>query len=333
MTRTFRSAPAVRANVPLLLALIGPSGGGKTFSAHRLARGIQRVQPGKIFGVDTERKRMCELADRFSFEHVDFEPPYGSLDYRDCIQHCVERGARTVIIDSMSHEHEGVGGCLDAHQTELARRMANRHPDLVDGTAAYDKQADKLSQSCWIKPKADRKKLINYIVTEVPCNVIMCFRAQEKNKIGGGKLIPQGWMPIGPESFWFEMTARFLLLPGANGVPTWRSEFEGEKIAMRLPEQFQGFARGQLTEDVGEKMARWATGSAVGDMTETIAQLESAEDLEALRRIVAGTRNMQWTDEQRVTIKKTLDARQSALKSGVVPGAVEEKKDGIEKQQ
>lgn len=331
MTRVFRSAPAVRANVPLLLALIGPSGSGKTFSAHRLARGIQQVQPGPIFGIDTEGQRMAELADRFTFHRVPFAPPFGSLDYLAAIQHCVSEGARTVIIDSMSHEHEGPGGMLDSAERDLQERVERRLES--DASAKRWKLEQSYKLSSFIKPKADRQKLIQAIL-QLPCNIIMCFRAKEKIEPKPGDSPKHlGWMPIGGDEFWYEMTARCLLLPGCNGTPVWSSENEGERMAMRMPEQFKGILRGQLSEAMGEKMARWASGNAVGDMSETLALLESADDLEALRRIVAGTRNMQWTDDQRATIKKALDARQSALKSGAVPGTTEEKKDGNEKQQ
>jgi ABC-type sulfate/molybdate transport systems ATPase subunit len=53
--RNFEARDAVREHVPLLIGLTGPSGGGKTFSALRLATGIQQVTGGDIYFVDTER--------------------------------------------------------------------------------------------------------------------------------------------------------------------------------------------------------------------------------------------------------------------------------------
>ncbi len=59
MTREdeFEDKPAVLEKVPLLVGLFDPSGRGKTYSALRLARGIQHVNGGEIFLVDTEAKR------------------------------------------------------------------------------------------------------------------------------------------------------------------------------------------------------------------------------------------------------------------------------------
>src|SRR5215471_21060867 len=109
MNRVFVAKPAVRESVPLLIGLMGPSGSGKTFSALRLATGIQKVTGGDIYGIDTEARRMLHYADRFKFKHIQFDAPFGSLDYLACIQQCVRDGAKVIIVDSMSHEHESVG--------------------------------------------------------------------------------------------------------------------------------------------------------------------------------------------------------------------------------
>lgn len=80
MVRTFVDKPAVRDKVPLLIGLAGPSGGGKTFSALRLASGMQRVSGGDVYVVDTESKRALHYADKFKFRHLEFTAPFGPLD-------------------------------------------------------------------------------------------------------------------------------------------------------------------------------------------------------------------------------------------------------------
>ena len=77
MGRTFEDREAVREQVPLLVGLMGPSGGGKTFSALRLATGFQRVSGGDIFVIDTEARRALHYADRFKFRHIAFPAPFG----------------------------------------------------------------------------------------------------------------------------------------------------------------------------------------------------------------------------------------------------------------
>src|SRR5690606_35477146 len=123
VARTFEDRPAVRTATPLLFGLIGPSGSGKTFSALRIASGMQRVIGGDIFLIDTESSRALHYAEKFRFRHVAFTPPFSPLDYLGAIEHCVSKGAKIVIIDSMSHEHEGPGGVLEWHEQEVERLM------------------------------------------------------------------------------------------------------------------------------------------------------------------------------------------------------------------
>ena len=283
MSRTFESKPAVRQSVPLLVGLLGCSGSGKTFSALRLATGIQEVTGGSIFVIDTESRRACHYADRFKFEHVDFKAPFGSLDYLEAIQYCVSKGAGVVVIDSLSHEHEGVGGYLMTQASEVERMAGD---DM--------QKAERVKFSAWIKPAKYRRKLINGIL-QLNTNLVCCFRAKEKLKLESGKNpTALGWMPIAGEEFLYEQTACALLYPGSNGVPTWDPQMPGEKTMRKLPEQFLGMLDDgkAMSEAHGRNLARWAKGdikvdppairpldelSAAGD---TIA----AQGVEALKR-------------------------------------------------
>ena len=252
--RTFEDRPATRDKVPLLVGLMGPSGSGKTFSALRLATGIQQVSGGDIYFIDTEARRGLHYADRFKYRHMEFGAPFGSLDYLAAITHCVKKGAGVVIVDSMSHEHEGPGGVLEQHEQELDR-MAGQD---------YGKR-NSMNLIAWAKPKAARRQLISGLL-QLNCNFVFCFRAKEKakpvKKDGKTTIENQGWMPIAGEEFVYEQTVNCLLLPSSNGIPTWRTEEPGEKAMMKLPEQFRHmFGSGQtLDETIGAAMAEWATG-------------------------------------------------------------------------
>lgn len=259
--RSFTAALAVREQVPLLIGLMGPSGGGKTFSALRLATGIQRISGGDIFMIDTEARRGLHYADQFKFRHVPFEEPFGSLDYLAALRFCVRQGAGVVIVDSMSHEHEGVGGLLDFHEAELTRMAGDN----------YGKR-EAMKMLAWGKPKAARRQLINGLL-QMNTNFIFCFRA--KNTVKPVKVtddqgrsrtevIPQGFMPIAGDEFVFEMTTNMLLLPGANGVPTWQTDNVGERTMMKLPAQFRDLMHTPraLDEQMGMDLATWARGGA-----------------------------------------------------------------------
>jgi ABC-type dipeptide/oligopeptide/nickel transport system ATPase subunit len=312
MARTFDDRPAVREKTPVLVGLVGPSGCGKTFSALRLAAGFQRVTGGETFYIDTEARRALHYAEKFKFRHIAFGAPFSPLDYLDAIEHCVAKGATTIVIDSMSHEHEGPGGVLEMHEAEHKRLGGQESKKLL----------------AWGKPKAARRRLINTIL-QLPCNFIFCFRAKQKLKIERGKdPIPLGWQPIAGEEFIYEMTLKCLLLPGAMGTPTWRSEMPGEAAMIKLPEQFRAlFASSpQLTEDVGQQLAAWAAagapraGGAAEDLVERYAACADPGSFDALE----DERKARWsalTAAQKQALKEASKAAALRVEAASMPPA------------
>lgn len=268
--RTFEDHEAVRAEVPLLIGIMAPSGGGKTFSALRLATGIQSVSGGSIFMIDTESRRGLAYSDKFKFRHIDFKAPFSPMDYLAAIEHCVKQRAKIIIIDSASHEHEGPGGVLEMHDAELQRLGGDMKKTFM----------------AWQKPKSERRRLLNTLL-QMPVHFIFCFRAKEKLKpVQGGQPKEMGFMPIAGEEFVFEMTANCLLLPNSGGVASWISDFVGEKMMMKLPDQFRSILSDKkpLDEEMGKRMALWARG-------ENISAPVPASDLPAAWN--------EWTNEER----------------------------------
>jgi energy-coupling factor transporter ATP-binding protein EcfA2 len=307
--RAFEDKPATRERVPLLVGLMGPSGSGKTYSALRLATGIQRVSGGDIFMVDTESRRSLHYADKFKFRIVEFSPPFGPLDYLAAIEHCVKKGAGVVVVDSMSHEHEGPGGVLEMHGEEIER--------LSRGDSDRAKKMDMLA---WKKPKGERRRMINSLL-QLNSNFVFCFRAKEKLKVLPGKE-PEllGFMPIAGEEFVYEMTAKCVLMPGANGVPTWQSNYPGERTMMKLPGQFRALFMDEkpLSEEHGVSMAQWAAGDSTklgeDELNAALASLEMAPTTEALKTSAGELSSKPWNATQRKQIKSAIETRNNELK-------------------
>lgn len=257
--RVFSMQPAKRERVPLWVGLSGASGCGKTVSALRLATGIQRVAGGEIAYIDTEARRALHYADKFRFQHVPFEAPFGSLDYLTAVQQVAKAGARVIVVDSMSHEHEGVGGMLDFQEREL-ERMAG---------SDWQKR-ERVKMAAWIAPKAARRKLINGLL-QINANFVFCFRAKNTVKPvkvnGKTEIVSQGFIPISGDEFIYEMTMHCMLPPASGGVPQWSSEYGGERQMMKLPMQFRELMSEQkpLDEQLGEALATWAAGGAAPD--------------------------------------------------------------------
>jgi hypothetical protein len=296
VTRNFTHRIATRDKTPLLVGLVGPSSSGKTYSALRLATGFRRVNAGEIFMIDTEAGRALQYADQFQFQHVPFGAPFSPLDYLEVIKYCVDQGATNIVIDSLSHEHEGPGGVLEWHTAEMGGNYAKQ-------------------MLAWAKPKAGRRRLINTIM-QLNVNFIFCFRAKPKLKLPpkgapkGTEPVDLGYMPIGGDEWIYEMTLNTLLLPRANGVPAWHSDKEGEKAVLKLPKQFETIFGGkpQLSEDVGEQLARWAAGtSQTPKMTtaQLIAEYAACSEPSEFRRLEE-SRKVSWSaisKDEKPTVK------------------------------
>jgi len=201
--------------------------------------------------IDTEANRALHYADKFKFQHIPFGAPFGPLDYLSAIEFVVSKGVKVIVVDSMSHEHEGPGGVLEMHDAALDRMAGDDW-----------KRREKCTFAAWIKPKSERRRLINTIL-QLGVSCVFCFRAKEKIAIVKGAEPTQlGWMPIGADEFVYEMTTNILLPPSSGGVPEWMPNEPGSKAIVKRPEQFLSlFAkRKPLDEDTGEAIAKWANG-------------------------------------------------------------------------
>jgi len=89
---------ATKAQAKLKLAIFGPSGAGKTFTALRLASGIG----GSIAVIDTERGSASKYADRFGFDVLELEER-DIKTYVEAISAAGEAGYAVLIIDSLTH--------------------------------------------------------------------------------------------------------------------------------------------------------------------------------------------------------------------------------------
>lgn len=324
----FQLRPAQRSALPLFLGLCGPSGSGKTYSALRLATGVQKVVGGKIAVVDTEAARALHYADTFSFEHVPFVPPFSPDDYWEAISTCVEAGAKTIVIDSMSHEHEGPGGVLEWHEAEV-RRLA----------AQWRTSEANVQFPAWAEPKAARRRLLNNIL-QVQVNLIMCFRAKRKVAMptaeqkaqGQRQPIDLGWMPVAGAEYAYELTALAVLTPGSKGVPDWDVKDPGTEMVVKRPAQFEQILGGgqQLTERMGEAMARWAQGTPVAEPTlgaqaqqllELIGQAQTETLLGPIVESLNQAREAKTLNKaEQAALRKALDAARARLKMAVTAG-------------
>jgi hypothetical protein len=244
----FKIEEAQREGARLVLGLGGISGSGKTFSALQLAWGLANFDSKKVGLICTENRRGRLYADALRdgngnihrFLVGDLVPPFSPARYIEAINAFAAAGVEVLVIDSVSHEWNGIGGCEDiAHQPDASGK------------------APKAPR--WNTAKLEHKKFMNSML-QSPVHVIACMRAQPKVKLenqnGKTVYIDQGILPIQEKSFTFELTASMML---------WNSGKQRE--VLKCPEELATifgksgeWADGYLTAQHGKALRDWVDG-------------------------------------------------------------------------
>lgn len=226
---------AVREKIYTKIALMAPSGGGKTYGALRLATGmVQEIEKetgkkAKILMGNTEQKRGYYYADEFSYDIVDIEAPHNPEKYVELINFAVDNGYDVLIIDSSSHEWEGKGGCLD-----------------LQNQAGGNYQA-------WSKVTPRHQKFIDAIA-ESPIHIIATMRGKDQyettkdEKTGKMSVQKLGVGAKQRDGFEYEFTCTFLIDQKTN-----TSEIQKDNTHI-----FENQGATILTEEHGAQIIQWA---------------------------------------------------------------------------
>lgn len=102
---------AVKEEAKLRMAISGPAGSGKTYTALEFATGL--LSPtGKIAVIDTEHGSASKYSDLYNFDVVELTN-FSPNDYIKVIREAERLGYEVLVIDSMTHAWNGKGGILD----------------------------------------------------------------------------------------------------------------------------------------------------------------------------------------------------------------------------
>ena len=146
---------ATRQKALLRLGLAGASGSGKTVSALILAYGITGDW-AKVALIDTENGSADlyanhTLPDGFllgEFNVLPIQAPYHPNKYIEAIKTCEQSGMEVIIIDSITHEWNGKGGCLELHdQATNAMKIPNSFTSWAKITPLHQAFIDSILQS------------------------------------------------------------------------------------------------------------------------------------------------------------------------------------------
>ncbi len=205
MAFKFQIEQANREQAKLRLALSGPGGAGKTKSSLRIGRALVGPE-GKLALADTEfgsaskyapaKGREADNDETFDFLRIPISGNFDPRQIPDLINFAASQGVDCLIVDSMTHFWNGVGGFLESVDAEVKRMISKGQRG--DSFAAW-KVVDPLY-----------KAMIAAILGS-PMHVICTLRAKtEYDKTSGGdgvkgKVTKLGMAPEMRDHFQYEM--------------------------------------------------------------------------------------------------------------------------------
>lgn len=138
---------AQRKAAKIRLGLASPSGGGKTYSALLIAKGLAGSWD-KVAVIDTENGSADLYSHLGDYNVLALTAPYDPKKYIDAIKECESAGMEVIIVDSITHEWSGVGGCLEMQQIAVEKqRVKNTYTAWKEITPLHQKFIDTILQS------------------------------------------------------------------------------------------------------------------------------------------------------------------------------------------
>jgi hypothetical protein len=219
---------AIRKSLPAHICLYGESSSGKTFTALKLAHGLIN-QGERVCVIDTENHRASHYDVDFDFDVINLEAPFSPEKFIEAINIIQNGGYKAIIIDSISHEWDSIGGVIH--------------------TAENSKDKGLLA---WGPAKKAHKKLMDCILSS-KAHVICCAKAKDKlkqvkNDQGKSEIIPKGFLPIQEATFMYDMLLNIKMVK--NG------EFKIMKCPKNLDLKINEKTK-YLDESHGKRIAEW----------------------------------------------------------------------------
>ena len=257
----FQVKKAKREKIYVKVALMAPSGGGKTYGSLRLAKGMaeeikkETGKDAKILMVNTEQKRGYYYANEFDYDIVDLEAPYEPEKFVDVIKFAQDEGYDILILDSTSPEWDGAGGCLELQQK-------------AGGTyQAWGK----------ITPRHDR---FIHAIADSPMHIIATMRGKDQYEMNtdekGKKTVQK--LGVGAkqrDGFEYEFTCTFL-------IDQKTSTSEAQKDNTHL---FQNRGAILLSEQDGRDLIKWANeGEGYTPIDRNSTTPEVSNDLDTIKK-------------------------------------------------
>lgn len=246
---------ATRKQAKIRLGLSAVSGGGKTYSAILIAKGLTKGDLSKVAIIDTENGSADLYAHLGEYNVLTLEAPYSPERYIDAIQDCENAGMEVIIIDSITHEWDGKGGIL-----EISNSMAGN------------------SYTNWAKLTPRHQAFIDTIL-QSKCHVITTVRRKQDYDMvtnDKGKLMPQkvGLKEVTREGFEYELTLNIEL-----DVKHYAS------VSKDRTGLFVGKPEFIPDEETGKKILEWCESGEAVPVIDHEADLRACTTLSELQNV------------------------------------------------
>lgn len=240
---------AQRQQVKLRLGLSGASGFGKTYSALLLAYGITNDW-SKIAIIDTENNSASLYSHLGQYNVLSLNEPYSPERYIEAIKTCEKAQMEVIIIDSITHEWNGKGGCLQIHE-----QLGGRFQDWARVTPRHQAFIDTILQS-----KA-------HVITTVRRKIDYSL---DINSNGKTRVVKHGTKEVTREGFEYELSVNF--------------EFVNDKHLVKASKDRTGLFMDKpefvINASTGKKLIEWCNiGISLDKVKEEISSCNTVEGL------------------------------------------------------
>ena len=216
---------AERKKAKIKLGIQGPSGSGKTYSALLLASGLCSDW-SKIAVIDSENKSSHLYSHLGPYKVLDIQAPFTPEKYIEAILYCENALMDVIIIDSISHEWEGIGGLLEVLNNMIGNSFTN-----------------------WNKLTPRHNSFIQHIL-QSPSHIIGCIRSKQEYVLSdkNGKMIPEkvGLRGVTREGLDYEFTLLFELDINHNC-----------RVTKDRTSLFNGKPEFVITSEIGQRILAW----------------------------------------------------------------------------
>lgn len=273
------------------ICLSGTSGSGKTYSSLLLARGLTDAW-SKICVIDTEQRSASLYTQLGDFNVINLEPPFHPSRYIEALAVALAGKMEVIIIDSISHEWSGKGGCLELHEQTIQRmKVPNSFSAWSTITPLHQGFLDAITQ----------------------CNAHVICTARSKTEYvlveRNGKQTPQkvGMAPITRDGFEFEMSIHF--------------EVDQAHQVFCSKDRTGLFVDGnpfRITEETGKLIYNWCNQLTAEDIASSVNKCKNLRELTDLYKTLSSVQ--QEKNVLHFRLRKAEILHQNNTAGGLMPG-------------